>query len=416
MIWLCYIFVAAVLEEMASLFNAIRNYRYVLSKQGKDNRQYRPTTVLIVPCKGVDPGFEHNIASLYGQDYDGYQLWFVVSDTSDPAHAELLRIRRELLPRSKAKDARILVAGLSESCSQKLHNLVFCCRQLPGDVEVIAFADSDVRASPSWLANLVWPLRGASRVGATTGYRWLVPDRTNPASLVLSAINAKVAQVMGNTRWNLAWGGSMAIRKDLFRSLRIDDLWSRSLTDDLTLTSAVKSARLIVVFVPACIVPSHQSATWRSLWEFGRRQFVITRWYRPRTWWLAMLGALLSTLEPWTAAALAGLAAALDWTLTVWHHSFRAWPFWAASAGLLLASGFLKAVFRQKLGRLVLTDDSPGVRAAARVDLLAFWAWPAIMLALIVASAFGRTILWRGILYRISGPGNIEVVSGRKAG
>jgi ceramide glucosyltransferase len=416
MVWLCYIFVAAVLEEMASLFNAIRNYRYVLSKHGKDNHHhYRPNTVLIVPCKGVDLGFEDNIASLYGQAYDGYQLWFVVSDTSDAAYAELLKIRRQHLPRSKAKEARILVAGLSEACSQKLHNLVFCCRQLPEDVEIIAFADSDMRATAGWLANLVWPLRG-SKVGATTGYRWLVPDRTNLASLALSAINAKVAQMLGNTRWNLAWGGSMAIRKDLFQSLRIDDLWAKSLTDDLTLTSAVKSARLKVVFVPACIVPSHQSATWRSLWEFGRRQFVITRWYRPRTWWLALLGALLSTLEPWMATVLAVLAAVLDWTVAVSHHSFKAWPFWATGAGLLLASGFLKAVFRQRLGRVVLMDHSPGVRAAARVDLLAFWAWPAIMLALILASAFGRTILWRGILYRISGPGDIEVVSGRKAG
>jgi cellulose synthase/poly-beta-1,6-N-acetylglucosamine synthase-like glycosyltransferase len=415
MIWLYYIFVAAVLEEMASLFNAIRNYRYVLSKHRKDNQQYLPNTVLIVPCKGVDPGFDDNIASLYRQAYDGYQLWFVVSDTSDPAYPELLKIRREQLPRSKAKEARILIAGLSEACSQKLHNLVFCCRQLPEDVEVIAFADSDMRASPGWLANLVWPLR-SSKVGATTGYRWLVPDRTNLASLALSAINAKVVQMLGNTRWNLAWGGSMAIRKDLFQSLRIDDLWARSLTDDLTLTSAVKGARLKVAFVPACIVPSHQSATWRSLWEFGRRQFVITRWYRPRTWWLALLGALLSALEPWAAAALAVLAGALGWTVTVWHYSFKAWPFWAVAAGLLLASGFHKAVFRQKLGRVVLMDDSPGVRAAARMDLLAFWAWPPIMLALILASAFGRTILWRGILYRISGPGDIEVVSGRRAG
>jgi ceramide glucosyltransferase len=414
MTWLYWLFILAVLEEMASLFNVIRNYRYARSKRKSEAPVFLHKAALIVPCKGVDPGFRDNIASLYAQVYDHYRLWFVVSDESDPAYGELHRLQRELGPFSKAREVRVLVAGLPHGCSQKLHNLVFCCRQMPDDVEVLAFADSDIRVQPDWLARLVWPLR-ADRVGAATGYRWLVPDRNNLASLALSAINGKVAQMMGNTRWNLTWGGSMAIRTDIFRRLGIEAIWAQSLSDDLTLGKAVKRAHLKVVFVPACIVPSPHSATWRSLWEFGRRQFIITRWYCPGTWWLALLGALLSVIEPLMAVALTWWALACRPTITLWNRPLPAWQFWIAVTVILLVSGFVKAVFRQRMTYDVLGDQASGLRGARHADLAAFWAWSVLTLALILSSAFGRTIRWRGIRYRVSSPTHVQVLPDPKA-
>jgi ceramide glucosyltransferase len=254
MVGLYWVFVALVLEEMASLFNAIRNYRYARSKQRNESPLSRPKATLIVPCKGVDLGFRDCIASFYRLAYDNYDLWFVVSDTSDPAYEQLQRLRHELASQSRAKDVRIHVAGPPQCCSQKLHNLLFCCSRIPPNVEAMVFADCDIEVKPDWLAWLVWPLRRA-KVGAATGYRWFVPDRDNLASLTLSAINGKVVQMMGNTRWNLLWGGSMAIRADIFRRLKIDEIWTRSLSDDLTLSRAIKRRHLKVAFVPACIVP-----------------------------------------------------------------------------------------------------------------------------------------------------------------
>jgi hypothetical protein len=37
-----------------------------------------------------------------------------------------------------------------------------------------------------------------------------------------STINAEVAELLGNTRFNLAWGGSTAIRVEVFRQLGLD--------------------------------------------------------------------------------------------------------------------------------------------------------------------------------------------------
>ena len=47
----------------------------------------------------------------------------------------------------------------------------------------------------------------------------------------------------------------------------------------ISLSYAVKDAHKKVEFVPGCLVATSESTTWAKLFEFGRRQFVITRFY-----------------------------------------------------------------------------------------------------------------------------------------
>ena len=139
------------------------------------------------------------------------------------------------------------------TCSQKIHNLLYAYRQIPDDIEVLAFADSDICVRPDWLSHLVHRLR-LDRTGATTGYRWYVPKKNNFATLALVATNAKIAQLLGNTIFNHAWGGSMAIKVQTFRELGIDKIWQKAVSDDLSLSCAVKDAHKKVEFVPGCLV------------------------------------------------------------------------------------------------------------------------------------------------------------------
>jgi len=71
-------------------------------------------------------------------------------------------------------------------------------------------------------------------------------------------LNAKIAQQLGNTRFNQAWGGSMAIRVDVFRKVGLDKIWPKVLSDDLSLTYAVKKAGMKLAFVPTCLVASYE--------------------------------------------------------------------------------------------------------------------------------------------------------------
>jgi len=431
MAWYHYIALAAILSQLLVVALAYSNYCYALQKYKKKRLWHKLRTALIVPCRGLDSEFRENIASFFNQDYENYLLWFVVADRSDPAYDELCRLKTDLSPASKALDVQILVAGGTQSCSQKIHNLLYCYRKLSDPrclrkqesveplapaqegVEILAFADSDICVRNDWLSHLVWPLH-RSKTGVATGYRWFIPKKNNLASLVLSAVNAKVAQLLGNTCFNQAWGGSMAVRVEVFRRLGIEKIWSRALSDDLSLSRTVKKAGMKVAFVPACLAASYASITWRELFEFGRRQFLITRISTPRTWWFGLLSSLYSVLGVWGGAGLAVYAT----------HKFLAFSFEflviLAVPIIFLLSQFSQAILRQKMaqkllkyGRRVTSDERQAIRAAMSADILGFWVWSLLLLSFVISSAFGRTICWRGIRYKLLGPTEIVVLSGR---
>ncbi|MCX5638469.1 MAG: glycosyltransferase family 2 protein [Planctomycetota bacterium] len=392
--WYFYIAIAAIASQLVFLLQTYNNFRYALAKYQKKRTWHRSRVALIVPCKGLDSDFQKNVTSFFNQDYENYRLWFVVADRSDPAYSELCKLKDQLSRTCKAREVQILIAGQAKSCGQKIHNLLYCYQRIGDDIDILAFADSDICVRSDWLSHLVWPLR-KSKNGAATGYRWFVPKNNKLASLVLSAINAKIAQLLGNTRFNQAWGGSMAVRVEVFRRLGLDKIWPKTLSDDLSLGCAVKKAGMKVTFVPACLVASHESVTWRELFEFGHRQFLITRIYAPRTWWFGLFSSLYSVLGLWVTAAIAVYAAVTgDKNLSLF----------AAVPVVFFVSQLLQAILRQKMISKLLEKDWPQMKAACAADILAFWLWSILLLFLIISSAFGRTLCWRGICYKLLGP------------
>ena len=397
--WYYYIALAAIISQLLFLLQTYNNYRYALAKYKKKRSWYRPGTVLIIPCKGLEAAFQENITSFFNQDYENYLLWFVVADESDPAYSELCKLKNQLSQASKARDVKIFIAGKGQSCSQKIHNLLHCYERIGDDIDILAFADSDACVRRDWLSHLVYPLRQPKN-GVATGYRWFIPKRNNLASLALSALNAKVAQLLGNTRFNQAWGGSMAVRVDVFRRLGLDKIWPKALSDDLSLSGAVKKAGMKVAFVPACLVASHESTTWRKLFEFSRRQFLITRIYAPKTWWFGLLSSLYSVLGIWGAAGLAIYAAKIQ------HINLE---LFALVPVVFFVNQLGRAILRQRTAEKLLEHERRAMRAACLADFLACWLWSLLLLFFIISSAFGRTIVWRRIRYKLRGPTEIIV-------
>jgi ceramide glucosyltransferase len=389
-----YFYIAWLLIALQLPFSllAVKNYLFALAKYNRHRRLYSPRVALIIPCKNLDENFEQNIASFYRQDYENYLLLFVVENVLDPAYETLCRIKDELGTKTNAnKGISVLIAGVGEECSQKIHNLLYAYRQIPGDIEVLAFADSDICVKPTWLRHLVHRLQFEQN-GATSGYRWFVPKTNNFATIALSALNAKVAQFLGNSPFNQAWGGSMAIKVQVFRELGIEKLWQRALSDDLSLGCAIKSAHKKIEFVPGCLVTTSESATWAKLFEFGRRQFLITRVYAPRTWFFGLFNTFYSVFGLWGGAALAIYA---SFTQNSHIRLFVAVPV------LFFIAQLTRAILRQRMARKLLAEDWPKLKIAAIIDIALFWLWSPLMLVLILSSAFGRTIRWRGIQYKI---------------
>jgi ceramide glucosyltransferase len=391
----------AIFAQLLFIYQAARNYVYARSRYERNRRPAPPPRVaLLIPCKGLDARFHTNIASFLKQDYEPFCVFFVVAEQADPAYAELCRIKETLGRDLKASDIQILVAGLSTSRSQKIHNLLYAIERLPTDTAVLAFADSDVCVHDDWLPRLVWPLRRPGRT-VSSGYRWFVPVKNNVATLALSAINARVAQLLGNSRLNHAWGGSMAICMADFRRLGLGEVWKNTLSDDFSLSRTIKKAGMKVTFVPGCLVPSFESTTWSGLYEFARRQLLITRVYVPGTWWAGFLASVGSVAGLWGGLVLAGWAAAI--------HS-RHIVLYAAVPAVFFAGLLFRALLRQLAAVTILSEYAPQLWWAAIADIAGGWLWSPLLLLLILSSAFGRTIRWRGIRYRLISPSQTEVL------
>ena len=402
MCWDDYWYIAIIALGLQILYISVayRNYRFVCRGSQAKTHGYCPLTLLTVPCKGIDHDFTKNISAFFHIEHDQHILHFVVDSESDPAFPELNRLVNRLSQTSRAIAIRVLVAGKANRCSQKIHNLLYSIDHCPAETEVYAFADSDVCPPPQWLTKLVFPLKESKR-GATTGYRWFIPAEQDLATCVLSAINAKVTQHLGNTHFNQAWGGSMAIRADLFKATGLDRIWQTALSDDLCLSLAVKKARKKVAFVPACLVPSYHKMTWLQLFEFLRRQFLITRIMTPGTWLFGLFSVLFSILGFWFGTVLAIIAIA---TNQPGQGLFIAVPIF------FLTGQGLRAVLRQNMIMKLLPEDAPRMKKAMFVDIFGTSLWSWVLLVGILASAIGRTITWRGTTYKFISPTEIQIL------
>ena len=82
--------------QVVFTIQVIKNYRYALSKYRRPRVEYRPKCALIVPCKGLDAAFEINIRSFFCQDYENYELIFVVEDDDDPVKRTEVRLLQDV--------------------------------------------------------------------------------------------------------------------------------------------------------------------------------------------------------------------------------------------------------------------------------------------------------------------------------
>src|SRR5262249_52854653 len=88
----------AILLGIFSLLEGVRATEHIRSFRPRAS--WRPTAVVFCPCKGIDPEFRKNIASLLKQEYPSFRTFFIVESEQDPAWLEL-----------KSTGATVLVAG-----------------------------------------------------------------------------------------------------------------------------------------------------------------------------------------------------------------------------------------------------------------------------------------------------------------
>ena len=219
--------------------------------------EYTPKASVVLPCKGIDPGFEKNLRSLVEQDYPDFELIFVVAEENDPAAACIRKVIQEY-PEAKTQ---FVVAGIDpdKRRSQKLNNQLAAVKKLRPNSEAFVFVDSDIRARPYFLRCMIEPLgQPNSDVGATTGFRWYIPETGGLGSCLRTIWNGGGLPVMGQRNLAYTWGGAMATTRANFEKAGIAKRWETALTDDFPMTDGVRKLDKSIHFVPRCLVASHE--------------------------------------------------------------------------------------------------------------------------------------------------------------
>lgn len=363
--------------------------------------RYRPRAHLIVPFKDIDNDLPGCVRALCRQDYPSYELILVVESRQDAAYDVL---RRELA-RHPACEVQVVVAGEAPACQgQKVHNQIAAIDLInprSGEDDAWVFADSDAVPDDQWLNRMVGPLVQDNITAVTTGYRWLVPDGTGwsaPWSSVISVFNASSACFLGSRRFVYAWGGSMAMRVSTARRGDLRGRLTGALTDDYCVSRMCADLGKRVYFVGACLVATPVAMTGAEAINFLYRQYLLTRVYEPRIFFAALAMTTLFSLG-WLATVTCvamGLAAAAPPAVLYMSLGVAVGVFAAHQTRAEIRIRALRRVF----------DEA----TLARLRLPCFfdrWCTPVWMMmhwAVILRSAFGRTMQWRGIRYRLLGP------------
>ena len=399
MIYVFYFFSAVLIflgyKSLRGGINYLNFFRHELARPKSD---FTPLCSIIAPCRGLDDGLRENLAALFRQDFPNYEIIFVVGDERDEA-VEII----EEVSRRGAKPAKIIVAGIANNESQKVHNLRQAVLEVSTESKVFVFVDSDARPGTAWLGNLIAPLNDET-VGCASGFRWFVQKRGGFSTHLRSVWNASAASALGaNLKRNFCWGGSLAISRETFERLNVRDVWRGTLSDDFAVTRLMKNANLSVYFVPQCLTATVEDCTWRELLEFSTRQMKITRVYAAPLWKASMIGSFVFAATFWTGVSLL-------FFVSGWH-------FWLTLILLLtiFALGCGKAWLRLRAVKLALKDYEKKLDRQFFPHLILWTITPSLYFYNCVCALFSRKIVWRGIGYRLKSATETEVLSTNKS-
>jgi cellulose synthase/poly-beta-1,6-N-acetylglucosamine synthase-like glycosyltransferase len=362
----------ALLLAALSLRGERKRAHYVARRLAERPEGLPPATV-IVPVKGYDEGLRENLGALAALDYPDFELIVTAHSAGD--------IPPGVLP---ARAKVVLAHGTDSASCEKVQNLMAAVRAARKRTRVLAFADSDGRVTSGWLRALVAPLSEPG-VGASTGYRWFLPDPPDFWSLMRGVWDAVAAGTLGAGDNRFAWGGAMAIRKEVFFEARVPEFWQGALSDDYALSQAVHAARLSIAYAPGALTPCADHITGGRFFGWIYRQMAITRIYAPRLWWPGLIAHIFYC---------GGMAASV--IASIRGNRLAEWALIAQ-----LSPGMLKGLNRATLAKAALPEHEAWFKRHAWVHAiwvpLGTWVW----LIALVSSAFARSIEWRGRRYAL---------------
>lgn len=362
---------------------------YAVRRHSFREKHQPPQTPIevIIPVKGISFNVEEAVLSLLSQVYGSYQLLFVLESEDDSANAFIDKVCKTY------GHARKIIAGMSECCGQKNHNLVQGALSLRPDTKIVVFCDSTNVAPPEWLQKFTFPIRQGKSDVVTT-FRSFYPHPENIAGVSQTIYGTLI--LLLSLVVPKPWGGATAMRRSVFDRLDIIEEWSRTVVDDLVLGNVLHRKRISVTMDPTCALKSPlENQSLRGFLDYLDRQVMFPKYTNPAIWGalsLLCINFALAVPSAIVTAALLLFGGAVDDT-----------------------TGFMSIFF---LGVLAVLAYSLRNMLAKHVSLDKWFQGvvPFLVLstAIVLRSVFRKRIDWHGKTYWCGREGRVLVVGSQK--
>lgn len=380
-------------------YGAMYSFLYKVHHKGwkKNQELYEPKAAVLLALRGADPFLKYCIQGLLRQDYPNYTVFFMVDSDSDPAIPVVVDIlAQETKVRPRCKCEIVIVDEHFDSCALKCNSLAHVIEKLDESFQVIAILNADTRPFPTWLRQLVEPLSD-QRFAATSGLRWYVPEHSNWGSLVRMLWNVAAVNQMAFSQ--IPWGGSFALRREVFFEGGLLERWKNTLTDDVPTYPVVRAMGAQVLVNPSLLMVNREFCHLASFYPWVKRQILLAKLYHPK-WWVIVGQAFFLFMLPATSFVLAIYGLCLkNWTLFYWNiASFLLYVIGVFGAFVIM-DGSVRRYLR-KTGENIPRQTVGGlVKTSVSIILTQF------VYAMAICGVFRmKKVTWRGIMYQI-GPG-----------
>ncbi len=364
--------------------------------------EYCPKVAVVLCLRGGDPFLPECIKALLNLDYPNYDVKIIVDDRHDPAW----KVAEDVINLQAATHVEMqALTERRDTCSLKCSSIVQVLSDLDDSYEVIAQLDADTIAHPTWLRELVSPLAD-ERVGATNGNRWYMPQNPTWGSVVRYVWNA--AAVVQMYWYRIAWGGTLAVKAEVFKQSDLLERWGNAFCEDTMLFKALREQQRSVVFVPSLMMVNREGCDIGGYFRWVSRQLLNTRLYHP-CWFAIVLHGVSTTLcVVVTIGILLAAVITNSWEAAIWAGGSLV-CYQLAIALMLLPMEFA-------VRRIVAARDEPTKWWSLAV-LTKFF--PAVAITQVIYAGaltvayFMRVVDWRGVSYRIGGPWKIRLLEYR---
>jgi cellulose synthase/poly-beta-1,6-N-acetylglucosamine synthase-like glycosyltransferase len=398
---------AAMTLLLLAITMLVRQYRWSRRLSGCFDREQPtipdddlPRAAVILSLRGADPSLRRCLQGILQQNYPDYEVRIVIDSNEDPSAA----VVAEELENCRTVPATVKVlCNPLPTCSLKSSSILQTLRELDDSFEAIAIVDSDVVPHQNWLRDLMSPLHDPA-VGAANGLRWFAPAAPRGGDIVRKVWGIGAAIQMHKFR--IPWGGSLAIRRDVFRDPRLIERWRHHATEDASLFDVLRQMKLRLVLVPAATMINCETADLVGSFRFIRRQ-LLWLWLSHSSARRIVDEALVSAVILWLppivvlSAVAAGdfLSAAL---------ALAAWMVYQAGlAAIFVRSSLFPRRIAEARGESVHNFDM--TLSLAVMGLVTQVTYQVALVSMLCL----RRIEWRGVSYRFGSAEGFRMVEYR---